>query len=80
VEDEGPGIDPSFLPHLFEPFFTGLDVSRHCSGHFELGRKGIGLGLSIVRSFAEMHGGRAEYLQRPGNGSTFVVTLPAISR
>jgi len=76
VQDEGPGVDPAHLPHLFQPFFTGFDVSRHCSGSFEYGRKGLGLGLSIVRLFAEMHGGRAEYEPAQGGGATFIVTLP----
>jgi len=79
VQDEGPGVDPAHLPHLFQPFFTGFDVSRHCSGSFEYGRKGLGLGLSIVRLFAEMHGGRAEYEPAPGGGAAFIVTLPGQS-
>ncbi|MGB7157919.1 MAG: hybrid sensor histidine kinase/response regulator, partial [Tepidisphaeraceae bacterium] len=55
IADTGCGIDQSSLPQLFEPFFTGADVSTHCSGKFEHGRKGIGLGLSVARSFVRMH-------------------------
>lgn len=77
VTDTGCGIDRESLPQLFEPFFTGADVSRHCSGTFEHGRKGIGLGLSVARSFVRMHGGTIIAASEPGKGSTFTITLPA---
>jgi signal transduction histidine kinase len=77
VADTGCGIDGDCLPQLFEPFFTGTDVSRHSSGKFEHGRKGIGLGLSVARSFVRMHGGTIIAASEPGQGSTFTITLPA---
>ncbi|HLJ97025.1 MAG TPA: hybrid sensor histidine kinase/response regulator [Gemmataceae bacterium] len=77
ISDSGVGIDAANLPHLFKTFFTGLDVSRHSSGHFEFGRRGLGLGLSMVKAFVEMHGGKVEVASEPGKGSTFVLTLPA---
>jgi signal transduction histidine kinase len=77
VTDTGCGIDQECLPQLFEPFFTGTDVSRHSSGKFEHGRKGIGLGLSVARSFVRMHGGTIIAASEPGKGSTFSITLPA---
>jgi signal transduction histidine kinase len=76
VSDTGVGIDRASLPHLFEPFFTALDVSGHASGEFEFGGRGLGLGLSLVRAFVEMHGGRVSATSEPGRGSTFTVTLP----
>ncbi len=77
ITDTGCGIDGDCLPQLFEPFFTGTDVSRHSSGKFEHGRKGIGLGLSVARSFVRMHGGTIIAASEPGKGSTFTITLPA---
>jgi signal transduction histidine kinase len=76
VTDTGLGIDGASLPHVFEPFFTSFDVSRHASGHFEFGRRGLGLGLSLVRVFVEMHGGQVSVTSEPGRGSTFTVILP----
>jgi signal transduction histidine kinase len=76
VRDSGVGIDPAYRPHLFTTFFTGFDVSRHASGRFEFGRQGIGLGLSLVKAFVEMHGGTVEVASEPGKGSTFKLTLP----
>ena len=76
VTDTGTGIDNESLKHLFEPFFTGYDVSHHSSGHFEYGKRGLGLGLSVVKSFTELHGGSVHVDSAPGRGSTFTITIP----
>jgi signal transduction histidine kinase len=76
VTDTGAGIAPEEREELFTPFFTGFDVSKHSSGHFEHGRKGLGLGLSVVKAFVEMHGGRIDVDSEVGKGTTFTVTLP----
>jgi signal transduction histidine kinase len=76
VDDSGVGIDPAHQRHLFSTFFTGFDVSRHSSGRFEFGKQGLGLGLSLVKAFMEMHGGRVEVASVPGKGSSFTLTLP----
>jgi signal transduction histidine kinase len=76
VRDTGVGIDPTALPHVFEPFFTRFDVSRHSSGQFEFDRRGLGLGLSVVKAFVEMHGGVIDLESTPGKGSTFTINLP----
>ena len=70
VKDSGEGIDPQFLPHIFEPFRQAESPQTRVHG-------GLGLGLSIVRYIAEAHGGSvsAESEGR-GKGSTFTVTLP----
>jgi len=74
VVDTGEGIDPDFLPHVFEPFRQGDGTStrRH---------SGLGLGLSIVRHLVELHGGivRAESEGR-ARGATFTVRLPVVDR
>jgi CheY-like chemotaxis protein len=68
----GAGIDPEFLPHVFERFRQETsDVTREHSG--------LGLGLSLVRHLAELHGGtvRAES-EGKAQGATFTVRLPLI--
>jgi signal transduction histidine kinase/ActR/RegA family two-component response regulator len=74
VQDDGPGIRPEFLPHMFEPFRQG-DSSSTRPHH------GLGLGLSIVRHLVEMHGGRALAMNREaGSGAVLKVTLPLHAR
>jgi CheY-like chemotaxis protein len=72
VEDDGAGIDPMFLPHVFERF-------RQADGSVSRQHGGLGLGLAIVRHLVELHGGTvsAESGGR-GSGSTFIVELPRV--
>ncbi len=70
VEDTGIGIAPEFLPHVFERFRQAdSTMSRHHGG--------LGLGLSIVKTLVELHGGSVRVKSAGQNqGSTFVVALP----
>jgi len=70
VEDDGEGIDPSFLPHIFDRFRQGdASQSRHNSG--------VGLGLAIVDRLVAMHDGAVvAHSDGKGRGATFIVTLP----
>jgi len=68
VIDHGPGIAPAELEAVFEPFHRGASRA---------GPPGAGLGLAIARGFAEANGGRVWAESRPGQGSTFVLALPA---
>jgi signal transduction histidine kinase/ActR/RegA family two-component response regulator len=72
IEDSGIGLDPDFLPHLFQRFKQADASSGRIHG-------GLGIGLSIVRHLVELHGGSVE-AESPGlgKGSTFRVTLPRI--
>jgi signal transduction histidine kinase len=75
VTDTGEGIEPGFLPHVFERFGQG---SRHGSGLDREAQVGLGLGLSIVRQLVELHGGTVTASSAgKGQGSTFRVRLPA---
>jgi PAS domain S-box-containing protein len=69
VRDTGTGIAPEVLPHIFEVFVQGA--------RRDAVRAGLGLGLAIVRSLTELHGGRVEASSDgPNLGSEFVVELP----
>jgi PAS domain S-box-containing protein len=73
VSDTGIGISPEVLPHVFEVFVQG---SRR-----DAVRAGLGLGLAIVRSLTEMHGGRVDVRSAgPGSGSEFIVELPLLEK
>jgi len=72
VQDTGAGIDSEHLPRIFERFYR-VDKARSS----ELG--GTGLGLAIVKHLAELHRGGVTVRSEPGAGSTFTVTLPAIT-
>jgi len=72
VRDTGAGIDPAFLPHIFERFRQGAGGGAKRHG-------GLGLGLSIVRHIVEMHEGTVEARSAgSGQGATFIVRLPAV--
>jgi signal transduction histidine kinase len=79
VSDTGCGIDPAHLPRIGEAFFTGFDVARHSTGKFEHGKQGLGLGLSVVKAFVELHGGSLHVGSELGCGTTVTITLPPLS-
>ena len=71
VEDEGAGIAPEHLPHVFDRFYKGDPARADASG-------GSGLGLSIVKAIAERHGGRvtADSRQSPQARTVFDLVMP----
>ena len=70
VEDDGPGIDPQLLPHVFERFRRGDPAPARRHG-------GLGLGLTIVRHLVELHGGSVSASNlAAGRGARFEVLLP----
>jgi two-component system sensor histidine kinase BaeS len=69
VQDNGCGISPEVLPHIFERFYRG-DFSRN--------GKESGLGLAIARSIVELHGGSISVTSVLGQGSKFVLSLPLV--
>jgi signal transduction histidine kinase len=76
VSDQGAGVAAGDQQHLFEPFFTGFDTMRHSSGDYQYGKRGIGLGLCLVKTFVQLHGGRVEVSSTEGLGATFAFVLP----
>jgi signal transduction histidine kinase len=76
IEDHGIGLEPQALQHLFQPFFTQFDPSRHSSGDFGFCKRGLGLGLSIAKQFVEMHGGRIFAENVEAGGTRVTVILP----
>ena len=73
VSDQGVGIPPEDIPHVFERFFraSGVDVQAGAG-------VGLGLGLHITHSIIERHNGQIEARSTPGKGSLFIVTLPLL--
>ena len=69
VSDDGPGIPPEFLPHVFERFRQADASSTRRHG-------GLGLGLAIVKSIVEQHGGTVAAANRAAGGAVFTVLLP----
>jgi signal transduction histidine kinase len=68
VTDDGKGIDQELLPRLFEPFVQGRQTIERAKG-------GLGLGLSLVRRLADLHGGSLVVASRPGR-TVFTIRLP----
>jgi signal transduction histidine kinase len=68
VCDHGPGVPPEYRERIFEPFFRLPGASERVGG--------VGLGLSLVKSIAERHGGRVRCADQPGGGACFVVSVP----
>ncbi|MFI6744020.1 sensor histidine kinase [Nonomuraea sp. NPDC050451] len=69
VRDEGQGIDPEHLPHVFDRFYRADAGRSRDSG-------GSGLGLAIVAALVQAHDGRIEVTSTPGHGTAFRVLLP----
>lgn len=73
VTDNGSGIDPALLPHIFDLFTQGERTPDRTLG-------GLGLGLTLVKSMMALHNGRVEALSEgPGKGSTFNLFLPVLA-
>jgi signal transduction histidine kinase len=68
VTDQGRGIPPEVMDRVFDRFESHTFGTRH---------RGVGLGLSIVRSFVELHGGRVEISSAPGEGTAVTCSFPA---
>lgn len=72
ISDDGCGIPEAAMPHLFEPFFRADPARTRASG--------TGLGLTLVKTVVDAHGGRIAVESRPGQGALFAVWLPARQR
>ncbi len=70
VLDRGPGVPPDERERVFEPFYRSSGASESSGG--------VGLGLSLVRSIAQQHGGAVRCLPREGGGALFEVLLPKL--
>jgi two-component system OmpR family sensor kinase len=69
VNDRGPGVPADLRERIFEPFYRLPGASERNGG--------VGLGLALVKSIAERHGGSVRCEDRPGGGASFVIALPA---
>ncbi len=70
VEDNGIGLSAADTPRIFQPFYRAARGGKEGTG-------GIGLGLAIAWSLVEQHNGALSVRSRPGEGSTFTISLPA---
>jgi signal transduction histidine kinase len=73
VSDDGPGIAPQDLPHVWDRFYRGEKSRRRADENAD----GAGLGLAIVRGIVEAHGGAAAVESSTDRGATFTMRLPA---
>lgn len=69
VADDGPGVQPSDRHRIFQPFCQGAEAASSAS-------PGTGVGLAVADRFAQLHGGRAWYADRPRGGAVFGLHLP----
>jgi len=73
VKDDGAGIAAEMLPHIFDIFWQETRILERAQG-------GLGIGLSLVRALAKLHGGSVEARSDgPGKGSEFIVRLPTVA-
>jgi len=74
VQDDGQGLDETLAARIFEPFVQGQRAFGQSTG-------GLGIGLALVRSLVQAHGGHVEvHSEGPGRGSTFRVALPRLEQ
>jgi len=78
VSDNGPGIDPEHLPHLFDRFYRVDKARARVMDHQSETLTGSGLGLSIIQWIAHAHGGEVRVESSPGSGSSFEVRFKAL--
>ncbi len=71
VNDRGPGVPAALRERIFEPFYRLPGASEHNGG--------VGLGLALVQSIAQRHGGAVRCEERPGGGASFVIALPRMA-
>lgn len=71
VNDRGPGVPVNQRERIFEPFYRLPGASER--------EGGVGLGLALVKSITERHGGKVRCEDRPGGGASFVVELPVLA-
>jgi signal transduction histidine kinase len=71
VNDRGPGVPANQRERIFEPFYRLPGASER--------EGGVGLGLALVKSITERHGGTVRCEDRPGGGASFVVELPVLA-
>jgi two-component system sensor histidine kinase KdpD len=71
IEDDGPGVSAELRETIFEPFQQGPEAPRYSPG--------VGVGLTLVRRFVELHGGTVWVEDRDGGGASFRVFLPGIA-
>ena len=72
VADRGPGVPPEQAQRLFEPYYRAPSTSDR--------KEGVGLGLSIVKSIVEAHGGQVGVKPRRGGGARFWFSIPTVGR
>lgn len=76
VLDHGVGVSWDDQSYIFEPLFGTFDVMHHSSGDFGYCKRGMGIGLTIVKKFVELQGGEVDFDTTPGVGSAFRIYMP----